>query len=134
MCVCVCVRVCVYTHTRSITPTLRSRLGVLDRITILYIFLCDVYNNYQSINYNRIKYRSNLFKLALVWNSFTTRLTERFLSVNVRTILLAVIYNICEEWDLDFSAMYSCTGLWNSFFLLIYSVSGASRLMKWSTR
>ena len=30
--------------------------------------------------------------------------------------------------------MYACVGLWNMMFLLLYAVSDASRLMKWSTR
>jgi len=45
-----------------------------------------------------------------------------------------VIYNICEDWELDFVGMFACTGLWNSFFLLIYAVTDASKLMKWCTR
>jgi len=46
----------------------------------------------------------------------------------------AVIHNICEDWELDFMGMFACTGLWNSFFLLIYAVTDASKLMKWCTR
>ena len=30
--------------------------------------------------------------------------------------------------------MYCAVGLWNSFFILLYSVFGVSRLMRWSTR
>lgn len=45
-----------------------------------------------------------------------------------------VIYNICEDWDLDFGAMFACTGLWNSAFLVVYSITDASKIMKWSTR
>ena len=30
--------------------------------------------------------------------------------------------------------MFAMTGIWNSVFLVIYSLVGASRLMKWSTR
>ena len=47
---------------------------------------------------------------------------------------ILVIYNISEDFDLDFFALYSCTGLWNSFFILIYSTFGLSQIMKWSTR
>ena len=50
------------------------------------------------------------------------------------TFFFSVIYNICDDWDLDFFAMYACVGLWNMMFLLLYAVSDASRLMKWSTR
>ncbi|ESO01913.1 hypothetical protein HELRODRAFT_65855 [Helobdella robusta] len=45
-----------------------------------------------------------------------------------------VIYNICQEWGLDFMSMFACIGLWNSFFLLIYAFTDASKLMKWCTR
>jgi len=45
-----------------------------------------------------------------------------------------VIYYICEDWELDFVSMYACTGLWNSFFLIIYALTDASNLMKWCTR
>lgn len=49
-------------------------------------------------------------------------------------LCVAVIFVICEEWELNFVAMYACTGLWNAFFLLIYAITDASRLMKWATR
>lgn len=45
-----------------------------------------------------------------------------------------VMHSICEDFDLDFYAMYTMTGLWNSFFLILYSVFGVSNIMRWSTR
>lgn len=45
-----------------------------------------------------------------------------------------VIYGISEEFDLNFHALYACVGLWNTFFLIFYSVFDVSRLMKWCTR
>ena len=45
-----------------------------------------------------------------------------------------VVYNICEDFELNFHAMYACVGLWNSFFLIIYAAFDVSRLMKWCTR
>ncbi|XP_071952176.1 solute carrier family 4 member 11-like [Antedon mediterranea] len=50
------------------------------------------------------------------------------------TLYIKVIYNICEDLELNFFAMYACVGLWNAFFLFIYSVVDASLLIKWSTR
>lgn len=44
------------------------------------------------------------------------------------------MHDICEDMDLDFHAMYTMTGLWNTFFLVLYSVFGASYVMRWSTR
>lgn len=49
-------------------------------------------------------------------------------------LYIKVIYNISADFDLDFLALYSCTGLWNAFFLFIYSTFGLSQIMKWSTR
>lgn len=49
-------------------------------------------------------------------------------------LYIKVIYNIAADFDLDFFALYSCTGLWNSFFLFVYSTFGLSQIMKWSTR
>lgn len=50
------------------------------------------------------------------------------------SVSLAVIYSICEDFQLDFYAMYGCVGLWSSFFLVLYSLFDVSRLMRWSTR
>lgn len=47
---------------------------------------------------------------------------------------IAVIYNICEDFQLDFYAMYACVGLWNTFFLVLFALFDASKLMKWCTR
>ncbi len=60
--------------------------------------------------------------------------TEYSMRTCVCVCVVAVIYVICEEWDLNFVAMYACTGLWNAFFLIIYAFTDASRLMKWATR
>lgn len=45
-----------------------------------------------------------------------------------------IIYSICEDFDLSFNAMFACVGLWNCFFLILYSVTNLSKLMKFSTR
>ncbi|XP_064608647.1 solute carrier family 4 member 11-like [Liolophura sinensis] len=45
-----------------------------------------------------------------------------------------IIYSISEDFDLDFRAMFCMVGLWNTFFLILYSVFGLSVLMKFSTR
>lgn len=49
-------------------------------------------------------------------------------------LYIKVIHNISADFDLDFFALYACTGLWNAFFLFIYSTFGLSQIMKWSTR
>lgn len=45
-----------------------------------------------------------------------------------------IIYSISEDFNLDFQAMFCCVGLWNSFFLFLYSAFDLSEVMKWSTR
>ncbi|CAF0823359.1 unnamed protein product [Didymodactylos carnosus] len=50
------------------------------------------------------------------------------------TIYVKVIYTICAWYQLDFRDMYALVGLWNSFFLILYSFFGLSKIMKWSTR
>uniref|UniRef100_A0A8C5T362 Solute carrier family 4 member 11 n=1 Tax=Malurus cyaneus samueli TaxID=2593467 RepID=A0A8C5T362_9PASS len=47
---------------------------------------------------------------------------------NTRGVI--VIRGICDDYNLDFSAFYAWIGLWNSFFLVIYSLFNLSLLMK----
>lgn len=47
---------------------------------------------------------------------------------------LQVISSICDDFELDFYAMYGCVGLWCAFFLFIFSLFNVSRLMRWCTR
>ncbi|XP_031558836.1 sodium bicarbonate transporter-like protein 11 [Actinia tenebrosa] len=49
-------------------------------------------------------------------------------------LYVKVMHSICEDFNLDFYDMYTMTGLWNSFFLILYSVFGVSNIMRWSTR
>ncbi|KAK8771758.1 hypothetical protein V5799_024999 [Amblyomma americanum] len=50
------------------------------------------------------------------------------------SLYIKVIYDICEDFGFDFTAMYACVGLWNSFFLFLYVVFDVSKIMKWCTR
>ncbi|KAK6173066.1 hypothetical protein SNE40_016597 [Patella caerulea] len=45
-----------------------------------------------------------------------------------------IIYSICEDFDINFQAMFTCVGLWNSAFLVVYSFFDLSVLMQFSTR
>lgn len=49
-------------------------------------------------------------------------------------IISIVINQMCNEYGFHFPALYAAVGLWNAFFLMIYSLFGFSILMKWSTR
>ncbi|XP_059701446.1 solute carrier family 4 member 11 isoform X2 [Haemorhous mexicanus] len=45
-------------------------------------------------------------------------------------LYINVIQGICDDYNLNFSAFYAWIGLWNSFFLVIYSLFNVSLLMK----
>ncbi|XP_071087191.1 solute carrier family 4 member 11-like isoform X1 [Haliotis cracherodii] len=45
-----------------------------------------------------------------------------------------IIYSICEDFSLPFQPMFCCVGLWNAFFLVVFSVFDLSILMQFSTR
>lgn len=49
-------------------------------------------------------------------------------------LIIKTIYQIAEANEIDFLAFYACIGLWNSFFVFIYSFFNMSILMKFSTR
>ncbi|XP_075045718.1 solute carrier family 4 member 11 isoform X4 [Mixophyes fleayi] len=45
-------------------------------------------------------------------------------------LYINVIRGICDDYHLDFKAFYAWTGLWNSCFLVLYSLFNCSLLMK----
>nr|XP_033809032.1 sodium bicarbonate transporter-like protein 11 [Geotrypetes seraphini] len=45
-------------------------------------------------------------------------------------LYIGVIRGICDDYNLDFKAFYAWTGLWNSCFLVLYSLFNCSLLMK----
>lgn len=45
-------------------------------------------------------------------------------------VWFSVIRGICDDYDLDFDAFYSCIGLWNSLFLILGGLFNVSLLMK----
>lgn len=53
---------------------------------------------------------------------------------SVKLLCISVIYSISKDFGLDFQAMFCCVGLWNSFFLFLYSAFDLSVVMRWSTR
>lgn len=50
------------------------------------------------------------------------------------SLYIKVIYDISQDYGFDFTAMYAWVGLWNSFFLFVYVICDASKVMKWCTR
>lgn len=49
-------------------------------------------------------------------------------------IYIKVIYSISEQYEMDFHTFYAMTGLWNCLFLVIFSFTGLSKLMKYCSR
>lgn len=45
-----------------------------------------------------------------------------------------VVYDIAHDLDVDFYSMFCCVGLWNSFYVIIYSLFDLSFVMKFCTR
>nr|XP_008116041.1 PREDICTED: sodium bicarbonate transporter-like protein 11 [Anolis carolinensis] len=45
-------------------------------------------------------------------------------------LYINVIKGICDDYNLQFSAFYAWVGLWNSFFLVVYSLFNFSLVMK----
>ena len=39
-----------------------------------------------------------------------------------------------QEHDMDFFALYTSVGLWNALYVIMYAVTNATKLMKYSTR
>lgn len=71
---------------------------------------------------------------GIFWGLFSGQPLLIQLTTAPLAIYIKVIAEISKENDIDFYAMYCAIGLWNSFFLIIYSLFDVSKLMKWSTR
>ena len=41
-----------------------------------------------------------------------------------------IIHDLAQHMEIDFYALYACTGLWSSFFLVVYAISNLSNVMK----
>ncbi|GAB1599762.1 sodium bicarbonate transporter-like protein 11 [Argonauta hians] len=50
------------------------------------------------------------------------------------TLFTRVVSNICDDFDINFLAMFACVGIWSSIFLISYAIFDFCNLLKWSTR
>lgn len=71
---------------------------------------------------------------GVFWGLFSGQPLLIQLTTAPLAIYIKIIFYICEDFKLNFYAMYCAVGLWNSFFLVMYSLFDVSRLMRWSTR
>ncbi|XP_044537732.1 sodium bicarbonate transporter-like protein 11 [Gracilinanus agilis] len=67
---------------------------------------------------------------SLVYALFSGQPLVVVLTTAPLALYIHVISRICEDYKLDFSAFYAWTGLWNSFFLVIYAIFNLSLIMK----
>ncbi|XP_015262004.1 PREDICTED: sodium bicarbonate transporter-like protein 11, partial [Gekko japonicus] len=67
---------------------------------------------------------------GLVYALFSGQPLVVLLTTAPLALYINVIQGICDDYQLDFGAFYACIGLWNSFFLLLYSLFNCSLLMK----
>ncbi|XP_042225670.1 sodium bicarbonate transporter-like protein 11 [Homarus americanus] len=71
---------------------------------------------------------------GVFWGLFSGQPLLIQLTTAPLAIYIKIIYYICDDFKLNFHAMYCAVGMWNSFFLVMYSLFDVSRLMRWSTR
>ncbi|XP_060581235.1 solute carrier family 4 member 11-like [Ruditapes philippinarum] len=89
-------------------------------------------NTYGSLNVEKVLYSQAIGGLAFALFGGTPQIV--LLTTAPLALYTKIIYSICEDFDLDFQAMFCCVGLWNTFFLFLYSAFDLSDVMKWSTR
>ena len=71
---------------------------------------------------------------GLFFGVFGGQLFLIMLSTAPISIYIEVIHSICENGNYDFFKMFTTTGLWCSFFLMIFAVFEFSRVMKYAKR
>lgn len=49
-------------------------------------------------------------------------------------LYIKIIVAVAEEHDMDFYALYTSVGLWNAVYVILYAITNATKLMKYSTR
>ena len=49
-------------------------------------------------------------------------------------LYIKIIVAVVEEHDMDFYALYTSVGLWNAVYVILYAMTNATKLMKYSTR
>ncbi|KAH3842166.1 hypothetical protein DPMN_115661 [Dreissena polymorpha] len=89
-------------------------------------------NTQNALNVEKVLYSQSIGGLAFAIFGGTPQIV--LLTTAPLALYTKIIFSICEDFDLDFTAMYCCVGLWNTFFLFLYAFFDLSKVMKWSTR
>ncbi|OCT96579.1 hypothetical protein XELAEV_18008785mg [Xenopus laevis] len=67
---------------------------------------------------------------GVIYSLFSGQPLVVLLTTAPLALYINVIRGICDDYKLDFKAFYAWTGLWNSCFLILYSLFNCSLLMK----
>ncbi|OCT99045.1 hypothetical protein XELAEV_18004845mg [Xenopus laevis] len=67
---------------------------------------------------------------GVIYSLFSGQPLVVLLTTAPLALYINVIRGICDDYNLDFKAFYAWTGLWNSCFLILYSLFNCSLLMK----
>ncbi|XP_068130742.1 solute carrier family 4 member 11 isoform X4 [Hyperolius riggenbachi] len=67
---------------------------------------------------------------GVIYSLFSGQPLVVLLTTAPLALYINVIRGICDDYSLDFKAFYAWTGLWNSCFLILYSLFNCSLLMK----
>ncbi|KAM5191430.1 solute carrier family 4 member 11 [Mantella aurantiaca] len=67
---------------------------------------------------------------GVIYSLFSGQPLVVLLTTAPLALYINVIRGICDDYNLDFRAFYAWTGLWNSCFLILYSLFNCSLLMK----
>jgi len=49
-------------------------------------------------------------------------------------LYIKIIVAVADEHDMDFYALYTSVGLWNAVYVILYAITNATKLMRYSTR
>ncbi|ESP04405.1 hypothetical protein LOTGIDRAFT_136234, partial [Lottia gigantea] len=92
----------------------------------------NAYNTHNILTVEKVLYAQTFGGLVFAVFGGTPQIV--LLTTAPLALYTKIIYSICEDFDINFQAMFTCVGLWNSFFLIIYSFFDLSILMQFSTR
>ncbi|XP_018416407.1 PREDICTED: sodium bicarbonate transporter-like protein 11 isoform X2 [Nanorana parkeri] len=67
---------------------------------------------------------------GVIYSLFSGQPLVVLLTTAPLALYINVIRGICDDYNLEFKAFYAWTGLWNSCFLILYSLFNCSLLMK----
>lgn len=71
---------------------------------------------------------------GLIWTVFSGQPMLVIATTALVSLYSKVVFDMSNNLDADFYTVYACVGLWNTFFIFIYSFFGISNWVRFSTR